>query len=206
MSKPTFKDIEKLFFELIMPFHQIERDLPMPIQNHRNDNDAEHSWSLALLAGCLAPQVDPSLDVGQVCMFAIVHDVVEIYAGDTSVWAPKAQLSQKSASEAAAIKKIQENFLQFPWLASTIETYEHKDTPEARFVWALDKFLNLLALYEDKGYYFLRGKITKERFEKHLATHRQKAHAHAGVAEYYEQLRSLCDQHPEYFYAGGNNG
>lgn len=76
MSQPDFSDIQQLVRQLVLPFYTLERDLPLPIQNHRNENDAEHSWSLALLACSLAPEIDPQLDVGKICQYAVVHDLV----------------------------------------------------------------------------------------------------------------------------------
>lgn len=203
MTRPSLKQIETLFQEIILPFHQIKRDLTLPIDDHRSDNDAEHSWSLALLACALAPEIDAQLDTGKVCMLAIAHDVVEVYAGDTSVWASKEQLASKAVREHQALKKIRQKFTQFSWLASIIEEYELKQTPESQFVWSLDKFLNLYMLYLDKGYYYsTKYKLTKQQVDNQLTEHRQKAHAHPQVAEYYEQVRAAFDAHPEYFYQG----
>lgn len=187
----------------MLPFYEIERDLAVPIYKRRRENDAEHSWSLAMLACSLAPELDSTLDVGNVCMFATVHDVVEIYSGDTSVWAPQERHLSKSKREKAALAKIKHTFAAFPWIGNTIEAYERKDTPEANFVWALDKFLNLLIVYADKGTYNIENhKVTKEMHEQQLIPHRIKAHAHPAVVPYYEELRSLFDSHPEYFFQG----
>ncbi len=200
MAKPTFSDINNLLRELILPFYEIERDLSLPIQDHRNETDAEHSWGLAMMVCALAPQIDPKLDVGKACMLAVVHDLVEIYAGDTSVWAAASDHATKHDREQKALKTIKQKFPVFPNLTDLISEYENKETAEARFVWALDKFIALLTLYEDKGYYYLRDKIPKERFEKQFVEHRKKAHAHPIVKEYYEELRSAFDAHPEYFH------
>ncbi len=198
-SKPEFKDIQKLLNELILPFYEIDRDLYLPIQNHRRENDAEHSWSLALLAMALAPEVDESLDVGKVAMFAVVHDLVEVYAGDTSVWAAKEEHATKAQREKAAAATINKRFTRFASIGKTIDEYESKKSPEAKFVWALDKFLALLMLYEDGGYYYHHHKITYEQFEKQFVTHRKKAHADPVVKEYYEQLRKKFSD-PKYFH------
>ena len=200
MPKPALNDIENLFEKLVLPFYQLERDLPLPIDNHRNETDAEHSWSLALLACALAPHIDPKLDIGQVCQFAIVHDLVEVYAGDVSVWAANEQHQAKKANEAKALKKLEQSFAKFPWVIETVRRYEAKDSDEAQFVNSIDKFAALLVLYKDKGFYYHRGKITKARFEKQFAPHRKKAHVHAGAANYYEKIRQAFDAHPEYFY------
>ncbi len=195
-----FEDIKMLVHELILPFYQLERDLSLPIQNHRNETDAEHSWSLALLVLALAPKIDPKVDVHKACSFAVIHDLVEVYAGDTSVWAANDQHATKHEREAKALKIIKEHFKQFPSLGQLIEEYESKNSNEALFVFALDKFLALLMLYEDKGYYYHRDKITKQRFDKQFELHRKKAKSHKEVSKYYELLRAEFDAHPEFFY------
>lgn len=200
MSQPDFSDIQQLVRQLVLPFYALERDLPLPIQNHRNENDAEHSWSLALLACSLAPEIDPQLDVGKICQYAVVHDLVEVYAGDTSVLAPGSELASKAVREAAALWQIKQRFTKFPWLTRTIEAYEKKADDEAVFVYALDKFLALLLLYEDGGYYYRHHKISKKRFDRQFRPHREKAHAHPAIGQYYDQLRDLFDALPELFH------
>lgn len=200
MSQPSFNDIRELYRKLILPFHEIERDISLKLRNHRNDNDAEHSWSLSFMAVALAPEVDPSLDVGLVATYATIHDIVEVYAGDTSVWASAEQLSSKQAREQKAVQRIETEFARFPTLARLIYQYEAKASDEALFVYALDKFLNLLNLYEDEGYYYHKHKITAEQVKKQLAGHREKAQAHPKVAKYYNELYESFSSHPEYFY------
>lgn len=204
MPKPQLADIQHLLNSMIIPFHEIERDMPLPVASKRNDNDAEHSWSLSLLAIALAPQIDKSLDVGKVCIFAVVHDLVEIYAGDTSVWGPAEELKTKAKREEAAVTEIQKQFGAFPMLGEWIEQYEHKGTPEAKFVYALDKFLNLLVRSTDKGEYFHANKITMERFNKFAPVHRRKAHSHVAVGEYYDELLDIFYKNPHFFAQGDN--
>ncbi len=203
-NKPSVVDIQLLVRELILPFYELERDLSLPIQNHRNETDAEHSWSLAFLTLALAPKIDSNIDVFKACAFAVLHDLVEVFAGDTSVWAADEKLASKHDRELKALNKIKEDFSNFPNIGQTIDMYEKKDSAEALFVHALDKFLALLLLYEDKGFYYIRGKITQKRFNIQFEPHRKKAQSHGEVARYYEKLRSEFDAHPEYFFPEDN--
>src|SRR5689334_1200740 len=116
-KKPTFKDVERILREIILPFYNIERAIPLPfVEPRRWENDAEHSWSVALVACTLAPHVDPSLDVGKVSQFAIVHDLAEVYAGDTNVFGSEDNHRTKEERERDAIKKIEREFAHLPWL------------------------------------------------------------------------------------------
>lgn len=197
----TLDDIKELFRKVIIPFHTIERDMTLPLPDHRPDNDAEHSWSLGLLAIALAPEIDPKLDVGTVSIYATLHDLVEVYAGDTSVWADSAFIDSKKAREEEALTKLKTNFPAFPKLFDYLEEYENKSTDEANFVYALDKFINMLTLVEDKGHYYrVKHKITKSRYDEHLKSHREKAQTHPLVGKYYDEMRELFDSNPDHFY------
>lgn len=200
MSKVSFQDLIKLFDEVVIPFHLIERDLPLPVKGHRNDNDAEHSWSLALMATALAPEVDSSLDVGKICQFAVIHDVVEIHAGDTPYWSDAKYKASKVQREADALATLEKRLPQFPHLIDLIKQYEQQSSNEAKFVKSLDKFLNVLVLYRDKGYYFKKHGISLEKLERDGAEHDRKAQVHPAAYAYYQELREAFRNHPEYFY------
>jgi 5'-deoxynucleotidase YfbR-like HD superfamily hydrolase len=79
MAKPTYAEVERLFSDLVLPFYYLERDMALPGKVHRNETDAEHSWSLAFIGCSLAAKVDPSLDLGLIAQLAIVHDVLEVF-------------------------------------------------------------------------------------------------------------------------------
>jgi putative hydrolases of HD superfamily len=108
------------------------------------ESDTDHTVMLGLLACALADRMYPRLDRGLVAQFALVHDVPEVYAGDT----PTARTltadgrKEKAAREAAAIDRIVHEFWDaLPWLPAHIHGYERQILPEARFVRAVDKLL-----------------------------------------------------------------
>ena len=106
------------------------------------ESDTDHTVMLSLVACAFAQCHLPALDLGLVAQFALVHDVVEVYAGDTPVLRiTDAQLADKHRREQAAFYRIQAEFGALPWLAATISSYEARDTPEARYVWAMDKLV-----------------------------------------------------------------
>src|SRR5689334_13853103 len=67
----------------------------------RRENDAEHSWHLALMVIVLAEYADEPIDVGHAIKLVIVHDLVEIHAGDSPVFDPAAVVGQREREEAA---------------------------------------------------------------------------------------------------------
>ncbi|MGH9594205.1 MAG: HD domain-containing protein, partial [Bryobacteraceae bacterium] len=68
----------------------------------RRENSAEHSWHLALMALVLAEHADGEIDVGHVIALVVVHDLVEIYAGDTPLYDVAMAADQQERETAAA--------------------------------------------------------------------------------------------------------
>lgn len=108
------------------------------------ESDTDHSFMLGLIAGSLVSKYLPRLNRGRVMEFALLHDLVEVHAGDVPTFktlTPE-QKKAKDDAEHKALLKIQEEFGDyFPWIHGTIEEYERKDTPEARFVKIIDKMM-----------------------------------------------------------------
>ena len=199
-SRPTHEQIEQLVQNLILPAHHVLRDIRLPTGRPQRENDAEHSWSLAVLAASLAPQLDPALDVGHVTQLAVAHDMVEVTAGDTSVFAGANHLATKDAREHVALTKLKQDHAHFPWLAHMITEYKARITNEAKFVYALDKYLPVLYDWLDRGVYLREHGVSQADYSLMRTTHRVKAHAHPAVGQYYDHVLALLDQHPEYFY------
>lgn len=129
--------------ELAMAFGRIDRTACYHPDQKTKESDTDHTVMLGWLACALAARFWPWLDVGLVAQFALVHDAVEVYAGDTqTLRISDAERVAKSAREHRAAERIHAEFDDvLPWFPETITLYERQDTPEARFVRGLDKSL-----------------------------------------------------------------
>lgn len=108
------------------------------------ESDTDHTVMLGIMACAFAKEFAPHLDLGKIAQYALVHDLPEVYAGDTSTFGglTEAQKADKDAREHAAISRIRTEYGSvFPWVADTIEEYETLESPEARFVKVFDKAL-----------------------------------------------------------------
>lgn len=122
----------------LLQFSRVERATAHP-DGMRPETDSDHTVMLAVIACDLCPE---SLDRGLVAQFAVVHDLVEAYAGDTqTLKIDDAARANKDAREVAALFRIREEFGVYNWLVQTIQRYEAQSTSEARYVKLLDKVL-----------------------------------------------------------------
>ena len=112
----------------------------------RRENSAEHSWHLALMALVLAEHAPPGTDLGKVMAMLLLHDLVEIDAGDLFQYAAQPQQARQAAAERAAADRL------FPILpppqAASLRTlwdeFEERATAEAKFARALDRLQPML--------------------------------------------------------------
>jgi putative hydrolase of HD superfamily len=130
----------------------------------RAENTAEHSWHLAMMAILLAEHANQPVDVARVIKMVLVHDIVEIDAGDTYFYDTAAALD-KSEREHAAAGRIfgllpldQGKELRELW-----EEFEAGQTADARFALALDRFMPQLHNYHTKGRSWAEHGITADR-------------------------------------------
>jgi Predicted hydrolases of HD superfamily len=128
----------------------------------RYENDAEHSWHLAMMAIILAEYAnDRSVDIYKVLKLLLIHDLVEIDAGDTYAYDSTGQSSKKERE----IKAAQRLFSLLPEdqgleLMSLWEEYDLHNTMEARFASALDKLQPLLFNHLNDGEIWKENNIT----------------------------------------------
>ncbi|SMC98980.1 HD domain-containing protein [Kibdelosporangium aridum] len=106
------------------------------------ESDTDHTVMLGLVACSFAARHLPHLDLGLIAQLALVHDVVEVYAGDTpTLRITTEQQTSKQEREHVALERIRAEFSRLPWLSTVIDLYENRSTPEARYVKAMDKLL-----------------------------------------------------------------
>lgn len=128
----------------------------------RRENDAEHSWHLALMVPVLAEYADEPIDVGHTIKLVVVHDLVEVYAGDTPLYDDAARVSQVERELAAADRLFgllpDDQAVEFRALW---DEFEARKTPEARFAKAIDRLEpNLLNWMAGGGTWLTPGVTT----------------------------------------------
>lgn len=111
----------------------------------RNENDAEHAWHMAVMAYLLREYSNEKVDIARVMLMCLIHDIVEIEAGDTYAYDTENLKTQKIREEAAKEKLYallpEDQKLE---LTALFDEFEENETAEAKFAHAMDNLQPLL--------------------------------------------------------------
>lgn len=136
----------------------------------RRENDAEHSWHLGMMAIVLAEYAPDGVDLSKVLKMVLIHDLVEIDAGDTFCYdvaglQDKAEREQQAANRLFGLLPIDlAQELRLLW-----EEFEAGQTPEAQFANALDRLQPILHNYHTQGGTWKKAGVTIEQVQKRIA-------------------------------------
>jgi putative hydrolases of HD superfamily len=132
---------------------------------NRRENSAEHSWHLAMMAQVLGEHAPPGTDMGKVTGMVLLHDLVEIDAGDLFLYADAEQQARQEAAERAAADRL---FAILPagqtaTLRRLWDEFNARQTPEAKFARALDRLQPMLENLNAGGGTWQRHGITADQ-------------------------------------------
>lgn len=186
---------EKLFelIRLLTAFQNIERAVCVP-GTGRRENDTEHSYNLAMAAWIIITKDRLPLDSNKAVRYALVHDLVELYAGDSDALNPD-HVATKAEREAAAHQKLAKNEL-LAGLLPAIHAYEAREDEEAQFVYALDKILPGLGIILGNEPTWIEHGTTQAAWE---ATFAAKAGSSPYTRPYLATLIAAQKARPELF-------
>lgn len=133
----------------------------------RNENDAEHSWHLAIMAYLLREYANEEVDITKVMLMCLIHDIVEIDAGDTYAYDTEGLQTQKAREDAAKERIFsilpEEQKLE---LTALFDEFEEYQTPEAKFARAMDNLQPLLLNHSNNGGDWKEHDVTAENVYK----------------------------------------
>ena len=160
----------------------------------RKENDIEHQYQLAILAWYIIDSENLSFDKDLVIQYALIHDVVEVYAGDTYFFGDR---TGKEERERASAERLKIEFPEFKDLHVLIEKYERQEDRESKFVYALDKLVPVINIYLDKGRTWKHYGVTREMLVVNKA---EKIKGSEEVKAYFdEMIIRLKEDEPELF-------
>ena len=136
---------------------EIDKEKNITRQTHlsghgRNETDAEHAWHMAIMAYLLREHANDEVDITKVMLMCLIHDIVEIDAGDTYAYDSEGLATQK-ARENLAKERI---FSLLPEdqkaeLISLFDEFEAYETPESKYAHAMDNFQPLILNNSNNG-------------------------------------------------------
>lgn len=151
---------------LLHDFQNVERVVFVP-GSERQENDVEHSYLLAMFAWQVAEMVAPQLSKEKVIKYALVHDLVEVYAGDTYFYDTQSDAHRNKAErEHAAMTRLCEEKILSEDIRTSLVAYEARQDAEACFVYALDKLIPMMTIYLDGGRTWKAHGITLEKLRQ----------------------------------------
>jgi putative hydrolase of HD superfamily len=135
--------------------------------NGRNENDAEHSWHMAIMAYLLREYANEEIDIVKVMLMCLIHDIVEIDAGDTYAYDAEGLKTQKAREDAAKERIFsilpKEQKAEFTALFDEFDAYE---TAESKFVHAIDNLQPLILNDSNNGGDWQEHDVTVEQVYK----------------------------------------
>lgn len=153
----------------------VKRQITLPADDNRQENSAEHSWHVALMASVLSQYAQKTIDVTRVIRMILIHDVVEIDAGDMFAFNAQDDHDAQAQKELNAAKRIfgllpaplNDEMLNL-WLE-----FEEAQSADAEFAKAMDRVLPVFQNMKDEGGSWKKHGITRDKIEKrnaHLKT------------------------------------
>lgn len=158
--------------------------------NSRRENDAEHAWHMAVMAYLFREYANEDIDISKVILMCLIHDVVEIEAGDTYAYDEEAKKSQREREEIA--KKHIFGILpsdQGRELETLFDEFEAQETAEARFAKAMDNLQPVLLHEANGGGDWKEHGVTKEQIMRRQEKTRR------GSEELFEVIKDIIDKH-----------
>ena len=157
--------------------------------NGRNENDAEHAWHMAIMAYLFREYANEKVDISRVMLMCLIHDIVEIDAGDTYAY-DEAGIETQKAREDAAKERI---FSILPEdqkaeLTALFDEFEACGTPESRYAHAMDNLQPLILNNSNRGGDWKEHKVRSEQIY-----HRQEK-TKLGSMRLYEVVDSLIQK------------
>ena len=140
------------------------------IDRSRRENDAEHSWHIAVMAMLYKEYATEPVDIGRVVQMCVVHDLVEIEAGDTFAYDTEGNKNKEQREKEAADKlfsmlpKEQGEMIRALW-----EEFDAMETPDSRYAACMDRLQPFLHNTLTDGHTWVEGGVDRKAVEKRMA-------------------------------------
>ena len=159
------------------------------INKSRRENDAEHSWHIAVMAMLFSEYASEPVNIGRVVQMCVVHDLVEIEADDTFAYDVQGNIGKAEREKEAADKlfsKLPED--QGHMIRALWEEFDAMETADAKYAACMDRLQPFLHNTLTEGHTWGQGKVTRGAVEKRMAVIKD------FMPEVYEWLKANLDR------------
>lgn len=165
------------------------------------ESNAEHSYQVGLVSWYIAEHYNLKANIGKIIQYALVHDLVEVYAGDTDPHFHSEEFkNSKKEREKESLTQIKKEFSNFPSLYKTIESYEKQADIESRIVYIVDKILPVINTHISNDDYYIKNKVSFKKWKEWLEGKIENANAKKILNEnFFNDLISFFEAHKELF-------
>lgn len=160
------------------------------------ENDSEHSYQVALTALYIIESERLELNPYRAMGLALMHDILEVHSGDTPIFAEGEVQSTKAQREMDAIEQLRKDWPQMPLMMELIDEYEARQTPESKFIYALDKLLPIVNNYLDNGRNWKHNAVSLKQL---VAAKQHKVAGDDTIKYFYDQLITILKKRPDLF-------
>ena len=158
----------------------------------RRENDAEHAWHMAIMSYLLREYSNESVDIAKVMLMCLIHDIVEIDAGDTFAYDEEGRKTQKAREDAAKerifpiLPEDQKNEL-----IALFDEFEDCETSESKYAHAMDNFQPILLNDANDGKDWRLHQVRRQQVEK------RNARTHEGSEKIGQAVQAIIEQNVE---------
>jgi len=154
----------------------------------RYENDAEHSWTICIMAVLFREYANFDINLEKVIKMLLIHDIVEIYAGDTFLYSSERESAyQKEELSAKKIFGMLDNDQADEYYNLWVE-FEERKTNEAKYAAVFDRIEPVLQNYKTKGITWAENEITKEM------VYQKNKHIEEGSKELWEVFNEVLQE------------
>ncbi len=159
------KELQKFvnFGKLLKKFNSIKRDLGSIHGEGQFDNDIEHSYRVAMLAWFIVLEYKLKLDVNKVIKYALVHDFVEVFAGDLSIYKNYNQAT-KEKNEHKSLLKLKKDYPNQALVWDIVTEYEKRLDDESKFVYVVEKLEPIIVVLLSEKDHWIKRNVSMEDF------------------------------------------
>ncbi|RTK93949.1 MAG: HD domain-containing protein [Neisseriaceae bacterium] len=156
------------FLREIDKLKSIYRKAKIKSDGNRYENSAEHSWHAALAAQVLQNYFELDVDINKVIQMLLVHDLVEIYAGDTPAFAENVNYTEQHNTELLAIENLANKFPleQVQKFKNLWLEYEELATSESKFALCIDRIMPIMQNIHNYGGSWREFNVSKSKLQE----------------------------------------